>query len=203
MDPLRQPNHWLRYYGNAEYYRWRRRTDEARGTDAFCRPLGLTEFGFDGDGRHFEGRADINTLLETQISSKLGKNAFRERILIAWTRVRCWHSLLRARTVIHDEMASALDNIWFHVDVFRSVGKAIEAAGNSLIFLEDHFGADGVDAREFWMHCQNAGRVVEPGKALGKCFVLPIGKDGMLRFQMVMGHEIADGMSGMSSVALK
>ncbi|CAK4032450.1 Hypothetical predicted protein [Lecanosticta acicola] len=202
MDPIRQPSHWLRRYGDSHHYRWRRDPAAGTGTDAFCRPLGCTEFGFDGDGRYFEGRADLNCLLEVAIHSKLSPVDLRERILLAWTRVRCWHSLLRARTFFGkqrddgDDDDEKRDDVWFLVDVTESVGRAIESAGDFLIFLEDHFGPR-VDEGEFWMHCQNTARVIDPDAALAKCFVLPVDIDGknILRFQLVLAHQIADGLS--------
>ncbi|KAM3415511.1 hypothetical protein BST61_g9032 [Cercospora zeina] len=184
---------WLRHYGNAEGYRWRREGS------LFKRPLGFVEFSFDCDGRLFEGRADMNCLVKLAVKSRLSDEDFRERVLLAWTQSRCQHVLLQARTIRETDGANgdfAPQGLNFAVDVHASVSKAVESAGRHLVFLGDHY--ECVDHRDFYMHCQNTARVVDPEDALAKVFVLPLiqeGEDTVLRIQFVIAHEIADGIS--------
>lgn len=84
----------------------------------------------------------------------------------------------------------------FAIDIQTSVSKAVESAGRYLIFLEDHY--EHVNHKDFYMHCQNTSRVVDPEDALAKIFILPsTQEDGntILRIQFVIAHEIADGIS--------
>ncbi|PIB01719.1 hypothetical protein CB0940_01731 [Cercospora beticola] len=183
---------WLRHYGNTDEYRWRREGN------VFKRPLGFVEFSFDCDGRLFEGRADMNSLVKLAIKSKLSTEDFRERILLAWTQLRCQHVLLQARTIREKDGLNnfAPQGLSFAVNIHTSVSKAVESAGRHLIFLEDHY--EHVNHKDFYMHCQNTSRVVDPEDALAKVFILPsTQEDGntILRIQFVIAHEIADGIS--------
>ncbi|KAK4636125.1 hypothetical protein CLAFUW4_00441 [Fulvia fulva] len=188
--------HWLHRYGNNEGYQWRE-TQSPSGK-VFSRPLGPVEFSFDADGRYYEGKADMNCLLEVQITSKLSRVDLRERLLLAWTRMRCRHLLLQARTCREnddDPASTAILGMHFQVKIPRNVGHAIEDAGWHLIFLEDYY--DEVDTKDFYAHCKNVGRIVDPEQSLSKLFVLPVkGVNGrtVLRLQFVMAHQISDGL---------
>lgn len=89
----------------------------------------------------------------------------------------------------------AILGLYFEVSIPRSVGEAIEDAGWHLVFLEDYY--DQVDTRDFYAHCQNVGRVVDPESNLSKLFVLPIievnGRP-VLRLQFILAHQISDGL---------
>lgn len=156
---------------------------------------------FDSDGRYHEGRADMNVQLEVEIKSRLTAEDFRERILFAWTCLRCKHLLLQAKAVstkgFYGSETKAGTDVCFAVDVPGSVSQAVEDAGQQLVFLEDHY--DYIDPWDFWTHCQNTGRVVDPAKALANMFVLPLeplatGR-GRLRVLKVGSHAIQDGLA--------
>jgi hypothetical protein len=74
--------------------------------------------------------------------------------------------------------------------------QALSDAEQQMVFLEDHY--DSIEWKDFYHHCQNVKRVVDPDVALAKVFVLPTKlEDGrrIQRFQFVGGHEIWDGLS--------
>ncbi|EME49863.1 hypothetical protein DOTSEDRAFT_122199 [Dothistroma septosporum NZE10] len=196
MAGPQRSSHWLHRHGNAEGYRWRK--SQTPSGDVFSRPLGPVEFSFDADGRYYEGRADMNCLLQVQIASKLSHVDLRERILLAWTRLRCQHLLLKAKTQREqdkDPQSTAILGLHFQVDVPRSVGHAIEDAGWHLVFLEDYY--DQVDTKDFYAHCQNVRRIVDPESNLCKVFILPVIQDtgrATLRLQFIMAHQISDGL---------
>lgn len=120
----------------------------------------------------------MNCLLKLSLKSTLSQENFRERILLAWTRLRCQHLLLQAKSISLSsadntgESSFAPQGLHFSIDVPRNVQEAREVAGKHIVFLEDYY--ESVDTDEFYMHCQNGGRVVDEGVALAKVFVLPI-----------------------------
>ena len=190
--------HWLDNYGSKEY-QWQ--SHEQNKRTVYYRPLGLVEYSFDADGRYYEGRADMNSQLDLEVKSSLSFHDLRERILFAWACLRCQHLLLQAKAVPTKRLLGrdsvAGSDICFAVDAPWTVTQAIEDAGEHLVFLYDHF--ENVDPKDFWMHCQNTGRVVDAHRALAKLFVYRIvqTKDGrsILRFLEVNGHQIVDGLT--------
>lgn len=201
MASARRSHDWLRQYGNTAEYQWHRATLGSRSV--FRRPLGLVESAFDADGRYYEGRADLNGLLEVEIKSTLDLGAFRDRIVLAWTRSRHQQLLLQARCV-HDETLGGQDAIapsglHFVVDVVDRVEDAVANAVEHCVFLDGHAGSE---SRDFSIHSQNVGRVIDPGRALAKLFVftpqdVAHGR-ATLRFLFVMAHQISDGLSSES-----
>lgn len=194
------PSHWLHRYGNAEFYKWRTTTTTkgSSGPTTYYRPLGLVESAFDSDGRFFEGRADMNLQLDLEVKSNLDFHDLRERILYAWAALRCKHLLVQAKAVPKASLVEGEnEELCFAVDAPRTAGQAVEDGGRHIVFLEDHFAH--VDAQDFWMHCQNTARIVDPDDALAKLFVLPLEKlsNGhfALRLLMVCSHQICDGMA--------
>jgi hypothetical protein len=193
-----EPFHWLDRYGSQEY-KWRSLKHDGR--TSFYRELGFTEFAFDVDGRYYEGRADMNAQLELEIRTSLEHHDFRERILFAWTCLRCQHLLLQAKALtgreLFDKDAPKRTDVYFKVDLPRTVSEAIEDAAQHLVFLSDHF--DHVYHWDFWMHCQNTARILDPSKALSKVFVhgLEPTQDGLsrLRLLFIVSHQIWDGMT--------
>ena len=190
--------HWLDQYGSKEY-RWQT-LDQCNRT-IYYRPLGLVEFTFDADGRYYEGRADMNAQLDLEVSCSFSDEDFRERILFAWTCLRCKHLLLQAKALsikrFYGRDTVAGSNICFAVEAARSVIQAIEDAGQHLVFLYDHY--DFVDPTDFWVHCQNGARVLNPDRALSRLFVyrLEPNENGRhtLRFLKVAAHQIEDGLT--------
>jgi hypothetical protein len=193
-----EPFHWLDRYGSQEY-KWR--SLKRDGRTSFYRELGFTEFSFDVDGRYYEGRADMNAQLELEIRTSLEHHDFRERILFAWACLRCQHLLLQAKALtgkeLFDKDAPKRTDVYFKVDLPRTVSEAIEDAAQHLVFLSDHF--DYVYHWDFWAHCQNTARILDPSKALSKVFVhgLEPTQDGRsrLRLLFIVSHQIWDGMT--------
>ncbi|TKA66017.1 hypothetical protein B0A49_09310 [Cryomyces minteri] len=64
-------------------------------------------------------------------------------------------------------------------------------------FQDDHYGH--VDTSDFYRHCQNTARVVDPYSALAKLFVLPMetlpGGISRVRFLLVAAHQISEGLT--------
>lgn len=198
MDSGEPNEHWLDQYASREY-KWQ--TLEQCSRTIYYRPLGLVEFTFDADGRYFEGRADMNAQLNLEVSCSLSNLDLRERILFAWACLRCKHLLLQAKAVLtrrfYGKDVVAGSNICFAVEAARTVIQAIEDAAQHLVFLNDHY--DYVDPTDFWTHCQNASRVLEPDRALARLFVyrLEPRENGRytLRFLKVAAHQIEDGLT--------
>ncbi|KAK0286216.1 hypothetical protein LTR91_002560 [Friedmanniomyces endolithicus] len=196
---------WLRHYAAKDEYEWRNAlSSHNTQTSRFYRPLGLVESTFDSDGRYWEGRADLNVMLELEMKSTVGEAELRRRILLAWTCLRCQHWLLQTKALAGKDVAAATlkesrDDIFFAVDVPSTVNNAVEEAEHHLVHLNEHH--DEVGWRDFWLHCQNTPRVVDPKKALAKMFVLPSERraesngTSTLRFLTVGAHHIWDGLT--------
>ncbi|KAI0407984.1 hypothetical protein F4802DRAFT_496502 [Xylaria palmicola] len=185
--------HWLDRYGTG-YHAW------VRDGAGFARPCGLVEIRFDADGRYFGGRADVSALLTSGVSTRLPDKELQHHVLLAFTLLRLRHCLLGART----ELRTLEVEPWFAVDIPTSADAAIRDAGAALQFLDS--AIDGVsDVGDFYVHSQNVARVVLPGEALARVFVLPTGAEGSTRrrvhFLFVMAHEIVDGLACMSWMA--
>ena len=228
MTPTPNPP-WLHHYANKTHYQWRTLQHFPRPTSynhhvygpippipistSYYRPLGLVESTFDTDGRHFTGRADLNAQLEVEVRISAALNPaknpmdFRQHLLFAWACLRTQHLLLQARALMAEEMPTSAvggereGDVFFVVQPGTSVSEAIEGAGRELCFLQDWF-KEGVDAGEFWVHCQNVGRLVGgEGKALTRVFVLPLEHEGvgewrgMLKFLFIGAHQIWDGLA--------
>jgi len=143
-------------------------------------------------------------MLELEMKSTVGEAELRRRILLAWTCLRCQHWLLQTKALAGKDVAAATlkesrDDIFFAVDVPSTVNNAVEEAEHHLVHLNEHH--DEVGWRDFWLHCQNTPRVVDPKKALAKMFVLPSERraesngTSTLRFLTVGAHHIWDGLT--------
>ena len=197
--PLTQSSgHWLDDYGSARF-RWQRA--RLNGKTTFYRPLGHTESAFDSDGRFFEGRADINSMVELQIKSTLTREQLHERVLLAWACLRSRHSLLRSSSVLRSEIVGESrggdDEYCFAVDVPSGKEDAANSARKHIVFLDDHYATVNTD--DFWLHAQNSARVFDASEALARLFVFPLlpssnGKS-CLRLLIVGSHQIWDGMT--------
>lgn len=194
-----EPPHWLDQYGNSEVHAWKTSTQD--GQTRLYRPLGLVEYAFDSDGRYYEGRADLNVQLDLSIKSKLSKEDLRERVVLAWALFQCEHPLAQSKALERqsymDEPGNVTSPIYSVVDVPKEESAAIDNARANVVFLEDHF--EDVDPYDFWLHAQNTGRVVNAAQSLAKCFVYPtkLREDGTgsLRFLIVIGHQVTDGLT--------
>ena len=190
--------HWLDQYASKDY-QWQTLNQCSR--TIYYRPLGLVEFMFDADGRYHEGRADMNAQLDLEVNCRLSKEDLRERILFAWTCLRCRHLLLQAKAMsakrLYGKDIVAGSNICFAIEAPRSVIQAIEDAGQHLVFLGDHY--KNIDPLDFWVHCQNVARVLEPERALARFYVYPLEPHqngrSTLRILKVGAHQIEDGLT--------
>ena len=162
----------------------------------------MVEFAFDVDGRYFEGRADMNVQLDLEVESSLSHHDFRERILFAWACLCYQHLLLKAKAVSSETLSgqdgrSSGSDVCFVIEAATNISQAIEDSAKRLVFLNDHFEA--IDPLDFWTHCQNTARIIDPSTALAKLFILPLElvKNGhsALRFLIVGAHEILDGLT--------
>ncbi|KAK2777159.1 hypothetical protein FQN52_006187 [Onygenales sp. PD_12] len=214
--PAPQQPHWLSRYATG-YHTWRTITSHSGTSNGsrtlYKRPLGLAESGFNTDGVDYGGRADVNNTLQASVrcGGSSDPAAVRKHILLAWTCLRIAHPMLGARSYREDGVSGKR---WFVVEQPGSVEEAIEMAGtgaerDSLVFVED-FYPGGVDGEDFYMHSQNAGRVIEPDRGLGRLFVLSTkrlpssknrgdGDDEDIKYRihllLITAHEIADGLS--------
>lgn len=107
-------------------------------------------------------------------------------------------------TLIYSDLIPGLH---FAVDVPANINAAIESAKKHLVFLQDHYTQ--VDHSTFYNHTLNTARIIDPDVALAKAFVLPptIEKaeeeegeeegeeENILRIQLILAHQIADGIS--------
>ncbi|KAI0102413.1 hypothetical protein GGR51DRAFT_527283 [Nemania sp. FL0031] len=194
MGEASSARHWLDRYGKG-YHAW------ARDSNGFSRPCGLVELRFDSDGRYFGGRADVNALLTTTVSTRLSGEALRQHLLLAFALLRLRHCLLGAKA----ELRTLEVEPWFSVGVPASADAAVRDASLALRFLDKE--VDGVeDAADFYIHAQNVARIVMPGEVLARAFVFPIEEEEVkgrrkLQFLFVMAHEIVDGLSSMNWMA--
>ncbi|KAI1311706.1 hypothetical protein F5Y03DRAFT_286624 [Xylaria venustula] len=185
--------HWLDRYGTG-YHAWN------RDGDGFSRPCGLCEFKFDCDGRYFEGRADVNSLLTIGISTRISDRELQHHILLAFTLLRLRHCLLTARTELRTNEVEP----WFLVGIPRSPEAAIQEAGSGLRFIDAVI--DGVsDIHDFYTHAQNGKRVINPSEGLARVFVVTKKTEGSTRqtvhFLFVMAHQIVDGLTSRNWMA--
>ncbi|KAI1354399.1 hypothetical protein F5Y01DRAFT_274006 [Xylaria sp. FL0043] len=186
--------HWRDRYGTG-YHAWN------RDGDKFIRPCGLCEFKFDCDGRYFGGRADVNSLLTLNVSTRLSGEELRRHVLLAFTLLRLRHCLLAARA----ELRTLEVEPWFLVGIPATPDAAIKEASAVLRFMDE--AADGVsDMADFYVHAQNVARVVKPSEALARVFVLLRKVKGSsrrhtLEFLFVMAHQIVDGLACMNWMA--
>lgn len=189
MSPTFVDGHWLAFYGNNSF-QWQpyHGRDGAKG---WVRRIGIVESSFDVDGRDFEGRADVTGLITLEVTSRLSKDLFRQKIILAWAALRAKHALLAARTLISEEVKER----YFVVETPRDLEDAIERARQTIVFVEDFY--PNVDTEEFRQHCLNGGRLYDPNVHLRKILVLTLKKthagNFQLQFMFIAAHEITDG----------
>lgn len=189
--------HWLDQYAS-NYHEWRKARID--GKHCFYRPLGTVETAFDSDGIYYEGRADVNALLELQTNHRLSQEQLRHRIILAWTVLRLSHVLLLARAVDRKSFmtaGNASQTRFFLVCPPDDSRDAIADAIKALSFIEQPVDDRGLAT--FYRHAQNTGRVVNADAFLAKLFVFPtgdtVGSQTSLRFLFVKGHQITDGLT--------
>lgn len=182
--------HWLSLYANDRHTWQPWRTDTAQG---WQRRIGIVESGFDIDGRHFEGRADITGLITVEARSKLSTEQFREKIVLAWAALRAKHVLLSARSLVSDDLAERR----FIVETPKDGVEAIERARETVIFLDDFYKT--VDVEDFYQHCYNTGRLFDQNIHSAKLFIFPFRANSatnsttQMQFIYTAAHDITDG----------
>ncbi|KAJ4345905.1 uncharacterized protein N0V89_012041 [Didymosphaeria variabile] len=135
----------------------------------------------------------MTALFSVRINHRLSKEAFRRRIALAWANLRLRHVMLMSRTLFNDSQRHRK----FIVDLHGSIEEVLQDVLRSVVWVDDHY--EKVDGNEMHRHAFNVGRIVEPEKCMSKIHVLPLVKrpDGSseVRFLIVMGHQISDGLS--------
>lgn len=188
-----QRAHWLERYGK-NHLAWQA-GEEYR---YYFRAMGLVERSFDIDGVHFEGRADISTLLELEVASRLSEGQLRERILLAWTALRLNHTMIMAKLVDHHSDILGVESTRsLRVDQPRSPEEAIATAKEHIVYVQDAYPA--IDHDDFYLHTFNTARVIDAERSVTKLFVLPptkkTGSTQTLRFVAIIAHLVADGLT--------
>ncbi|KAI4737158.1 hypothetical protein E4T50_12342 [Aureobasidium sp. EXF-12298] len=197
ISPPMKQAHWLDQYAS-NYHQWHEAQDD--GKHCFYRPLGIVETAFDSDGIYYEGRADVNALLELQVKHCLSHEQLRKRITLAWTVLRLSHVLLLARAVGRKPFmtaGNASQTRFFMICPPEGSQDAIADATKALAFVEPPVDEHGL--AKFYRHAQNTGRVVNADEFLAKLFVFPIDDTAdsktSLKFLFVKGHQITDGLT--------
>lgn len=193
-----QAPHWLNRYALG-FYQWKHVYQN--GIRTHYRPLGIVEGFFDTDGTDYEGRADLtcHLILESRIS--MTKDVLRRRIHLAWSVLRTRHVLLSSRALsradLFPDAERATYDRYFVVDEFGDHRKALQAASDTLVFVEDYY--PDVDVVDFYQHVMNTSRAIDSDKALAKLFVLPLKPTSKDRYRfetiLVAAHQITDGLT--------
>lgn len=185
--------HWLDQY-SSRYFSWQLGQNED-GRPCHYRPLGLVERGFDLDGIGYEGRSDVNALMELSIASRCTPEQIQNRIKLAWTVLRFDHVLLQCTAVFRQQWMKPSHESPVRYCVYcppLDVQEAISKANRSLTFIKDRPGV--FDVRDFYHHSQNVARIVDPKKAMAEVFVAPFILDengrGHLDILIVMGVSL-------------
>lgn len=138
----------------------------------------------------------MTALLTLAIRHRLTQAELRRRIVLAWTSLRLQHVLLMSRVVEDGESGKRC----FVVDVPVSREQAVRYVEGGVVWVGDVLGDDvEVDEKEIYHHAYNVGRIVDPAVCMAKLHVLPLKRMGdgttEVRFLIVMGHQISDGLS--------
>ena len=195
MSKSMEHSHWLAKYAT-NYHEWRSSSSSSLGTQCFKRPLGLVETSFDLDGRHYGGRADMNTLLTLKLRHKLSKEALRRQFTLAWANLQLEHTHLMTRVEVNEDTGERN----FVVDVPQNIEALVQEAEKSIVWVEDSYS--DVTRQEMFFHGMNVTRIIQPDKCLSKVFVLPLkslpNENFELPLYLVIAHEISDGLAAYS-----
>jgi hypothetical protein len=193
------PAHWLDKYGNEQLSTWQKAARTSQRV--LYRPLGIVEGFFDTDGTDFEGRADVTSLLKTEIASS-DLVALRKKLCLAWAVFRYKHPLVCAKALDLRDLQlgrQEMEQKCFVVPrIFNIEGLLQDAEENApVVFVEDDY--PDLEVANFFDHLINTSRAIDPRKALSKLYVLPMQKlpTGLYKAQFVMvkAHQICDGLT--------
>jgi hypothetical protein len=193
------PAHWLDKYGDEQISKWQKAA--YNGQRVLYRPLGIVEGFFDTDGTDFEGRADVTSLLKTELATT-NTTKLREKISLAWAVFRYKHPLACAKAVDLRDLQPGRQEIGqrcFVVPrIFNIEGLLHDANTNAPVgFVEDDYPDLGIS--EFYNHLINTSRAIDPRKALSRLYVLPMQRqcNGIYKAQFIMvkAHQICDGLT--------
>lgn len=195
----RPPTHWLNKYGDQRFATWQKAALD--GQRVLYRPLGIVEGFFDTDGTDFEGRADVTSLLKTELATT-DLRALRKKVSLAWAVFRYKHPLACAKALDLRDLRlgrQGTEQRCFVVPrIFNVEGLLQDADTNApVMFVEDYYPE--LDVPDFYTHMINTSRAINPKQALSKLYVLPIQKlpSGIYKAQFVMikAHQICDGLT--------
>lgn len=189
---------WLKQYATG-YHQWKQARPDDR--PVFYRPLGVIESSFDGDGIHWEGRADINMVLSLAIKTNMSETALKEHIVLAWTCLRLRHTLLCATATtaqpFMDEDTVQKGPRFLTLRQPTNCAEFSRSTQGLVTFLDEHHSE--VDTDELYFHSQNTARAFDPEDTLHRVFVLPLERSASgtyrLRFLCVIAHQISDGLT--------
>lgn len=189
---------WLRQYATG-HHQWKQA--ETSGAVVFYRPLGVVEGSFDGDGIHYEGRADINVAMSMDLKTTMSKPALRRHIQLAWTCLRLRHTLLCATATsaqpFMDDDTLQKGPRFLTLRQPTTYDEILRSTDDLTTFLDDHYST--VDPQELYFHAQNTARTFNARETLHRLFVLPLEKSNSntftLRLLCVFAHQISDGLT--------
>lgn len=194
---------WLRQYATG-HHEWKQaRSDKTSDALVFYRPLGVVEGSFDGDGIHYEGRADINVALSMDVKTTMSKAALRRHVQLAWTCLRLRHTLLCA-TATSAQAFMDYDTLqkgprFLTLRQPTTYEEILRSTEDLTTFLDDQYPT--LDPQELYLHAQNTARTFDSQETLHRLFVLPLEKSNSntftLRLLCVFAHQIADGLTTM------
>jgi hypothetical protein len=193
------PAHWLDKYGDKRFAQWQKAA--FKGQRVLYRPLGLVEGFFDTDGTDYEGRADVTSLLKTELAT-FDPRALRTKISLAWAIFRYKHPLACAKALNSQDLQlgreEAEQRCFVVPRIFNLEGLSQDAEANAkVVFVEDSY--PDLNVPDFYSHMINTSRAIDPRRALAKLYVLPMEKlpNGtyMAQFIMVKAHQICDGLT--------
>ena len=195
----RPPAHWLDKYGDKRLAQWQKAA--YKGQRVLYRALGIVEGFFDTDGTDYEGRADVTSLLKTELAT-FDPRALRSKIALAWAIFRYKHPLACAKALDSQDLqlgrGEAEQRCFVVPRIFNVEGLLQDAEENAkVVFVEDFY--PDLDVPDFYNHIINTSRAIDAKKALTKLYVLPMERlpNGtyMAQFIMVKAHQICDGLT--------
>lgn len=195
----RPPTYWLDKYGDQRFAQWQKAA--FNGGRVLYRPLGIVEGFFDTDGTDFEGRADVTSLLKTELATS-DLQALRAKITLAWAVFRYHHPLACAKALTLRDLQLGRQEVEHRClvvpRIFNLEGLLRDADKSAkVVFVEDSYPY--LNVSEFYNHIINTSRAIDPRKALAKLYVLPMERlsSGTYKAQFVMvkAHQICDGLT--------